>query len=78
MARKNLVTVFKGAKIGNMKVLTNYIRSSLQELTKVTWPTQKEAIRSTIIVLVFCLVTAAIFAVLDFAFGYLHDIALGL
>ena len=45
---------------------TNYVRDSLQELTKVTWPTKNQAIRLTIIVLGFCLVFAAFLAGVDF------------
>lgn len=56
-----------------MKVISNYIRSSFEELTKVVWPTKNQAVKLTIIVMVFCLVMALFLAVVDFGFGYLYD-----
>ena len=59
--------------LGFLKVLkmkenkiTNYIKSSLQELTKVTWPTKNQAVKLTVIVLAFCLVFALFIAGIDF------------
>lgn len=46
---------------------TSYVRASLQELTKVTWPTKNQAVRLTGIVLGFCLVFALFLALVDFA-----------
>lgn len=46
--------------------MTNYVRESMQELTKVTWPTKNQAIRLTIIVLGFVLVFAVFLAGTDF------------
>jgi len=46
--------------------VTNYVRGSFQELTKVTWPTKNQAVRLTIIVLGFCLVCAVFLAGIDF------------
>lgn len=40
-----------------MSGLIGFIRGTIEELKKVTWPTKKEAIKSTIVVLiavVFC------------------------
>jgi len=45
--------------------LTNYVRESMQELTKVTWPTKNQAIRLTIIVLGFVFVFAVFLAGTD-------------
>lgn len=56
-----------------MKVVTNYIRSSFEELTKVVWPTKNQAVKLTIIVLVFCLVIAMFLAAVDYGFGYVYD-----
>jgi preprotein translocase subunit SecE len=47
--------------------ITNYVRESLQELTKVTWPTKNQAVRLTIIVLGFCLVFSVVLAGIDLA-----------
>ncbi len=49
----------------NMKAITNYFRSSFEEMTKVVWPTKQKAVKLTIIVLVTCLVVAAILGVVD-------------
>ena len=47
--------------------VTNYVRESMQELTKVTWPTKNQAVRLTAIVLGFCVVFAAFLAAVDYA-----------
>ncbi|MBT3704731.1 preprotein translocase subunit SecE [Candidatus Peregrinibacteria bacterium] len=46
--------------------LTNYVKDSLKELTKVTWPTKNQAVRLTIIVLGFVFVFAIFLAGTDF------------
>ena len=56
----------------NNKV-TNYVRDSIHELTKVTWPTKNQAVRLTIIVLSVCLVFAVALTAIDFAFGQGHN-----
>ncbi len=61
-----------------MKVLTNYIRSSFEELTKVVWPTKNQAVKLTIIVLIFCLLVAIFLAAVDYGFGYGYDYLLKL
>ncbi len=53
-----------------MNAITNYIRSSFEELTKVVWPTKNQAIRLTIIVMVFCVLMALILAAVDYGFTY--------
>lgn len=57
-----------------MNAIKNYIRGSFEELTKVTWPTKNQAVKLTIIVLIFCLITAGLLGVLDFLFneGYAY------
>jgi len=50
-------------------IVTNYIKSSLVELSKVTWPTKNQAIKLTMIVLGFCLVVAIILGVVDYGFN---------
>jgi len=56
--------------------LSAYFKSSFQELTKVTWPTQNQAIKLTMIVLGFCVVIAVVLGGVDFLLGYLSDIAI--
>ncbi len=52
-----------------MKAVKNYFKSSLEELTKVTWPTKNQAVRLTIIVIVFCVLIAAFLAGVDYLFN---------
>ena len=49
--------------------VVNYFKGSFQELKKVTWPTHQQAIKLTIIVLGFCVVSAVIVGVFDLAFN---------
>jgi preprotein translocase subunit SecE len=48
-----------------VKRLFNYIAESRIELTKVTWPSRKQATRLTIAVVVFSLAMAAFIGALD-------------
>jgi preprotein translocase subunit SecE len=61
-----------------MNSIKNYIKGSFEELTKVTWPTKNQAVRLTIIVLIFCIVIALFLGMLDYlfnlAYNYLLDI----
>lgn len=50
-------------------VLVAYVKSSLEELTKVTWPTKNQAVRLTIIVLIFCIIIAVFLGVIDYLFN---------
>ena len=53
--------------------ISNYIKGSWQELSKVTWPTKNQAVRLTIIVFVFVLLFALFLGVFDFLFNELHS-----
>ncbi len=53
--------------------LTSYIKSSIEELRRVTWPTKNQAIRLTIIVFVFCVLMAFVIGALDFGFNQLYN-----
>jgi len=59
-------------------IISNYIKTSFQELTKVTWPTKNQAVRLTIIVLIFCLVVAFLLGALDFVFNEFYQYLLRL
>jgi preprotein translocase subunit SecE len=56
----------------------NFVRTSFEELTKVTWPTKNQAIRLTIIVLIMCVVIAVILGALDYGFNVLYQYVLNL
>lgn len=43
-----------------------YLNESLEELRHVRWPTQKQAIRFSVIVLIFTFAASAIFGIVDF------------
>lgn len=51
-----------------MKLVT-YIKDSISELKKVTWPTKKQATNYTIIVIAMSVGIALLFAVLDQIFS---------
>lgn len=46
----------------------NFLREVISELKKVIWPTQRQLINYTIIVLVFVVIVALIIAAFDFGF----------
>ncbi len=48
-----------------MTAFIQYVRGSLEELNLVRWPTQQQAVRLTLIVIVFIAVTAAFFGLID-------------
>lgn len=53
--------------------ISNYFRESLQELHKVTWPTKNQAIRLTVIVLIFCFLSAGFLMLVDLGFGEIYS-----
>lgn len=59
-------------------VLVSYVKSSLEELTKVTWPTKNQAVRLTIIVLIFCIIIAVFLSVVDYLFNLGYDYLLNI
>jgi len=62
----------KKSTFGFGGAIINYFRDSIQELKKVTWPTKYQAVRLTLIVLGFCLVSAIVIGIFDFAFNWGH------
>jgi preprotein translocase subunit SecE len=57
------------AKKGMFSRLSLFLREVIAELRKVIWPTRKELITYTGVVLVFVLIMAGIVAAYDFIFG---------
>jgi preprotein translocase subunit SecE len=49
--------------------LVRYIKDSYVEMKKVTWPTRKETIRITIVVIIISLSVAAFLGLLDYIFS---------
>lgn len=49
--------------------LYGYLRASLEEAKKITWPTRKETFRYSLLVIVITLLVAAFFGALDYGFN---------
>ena len=58
----------KERRPGPISRTTTYVRQVVAELRKVIWPTRKELVTYTSVVLVFVVVMVLIVAVFDFAF----------
>lgn len=56
-----------------MNALVGYIRSSIDELRKVVWPTRQQVIRYTIIIAISVIVATAFIALIDFGLNLLVD-----
>ncbi len=57
-------------------VLQRYYRETMGEIRKVNWPTTKEALHLTRIVLIVLLVMAAILGLLDYVFSQIIGLIL--
>ena len=53
-----------------MNKLTNYIKGSISEMKKVTWPTKKETKNYTYLVMGISLAVAAFLGALDYVFSF--------
>ncbi|MEK7122055.1 MAG: preprotein translocase subunit SecE [Patescibacteria group bacterium] len=51
--------------------MTNYIKLSRLELKHVNWPTRKDTVKFTLLVILISLLIAAFLGFLDFLFVYL-------
>jgi preprotein translocase subunit SecE len=58
--------------------ISNYIKSSIEEMKKVTWPTKKETYNYTVLVIAISLGVAAFLGALDYLFSWLLQLALNL
>ena len=56
-------------KLGIFARFSLFVREVIAELRKVIWPTRKELVTYTGVVIVFVLIMAGIVALLDFVFG---------
>ncbi|PIR78563.1 MAG: preprotein translocase subunit SecE [Candidatus Magasanikbacteria bacterium CG10_big_fil_rev_8_21_14_0_10_36_16] len=60
-----------------MKLLSKigqYLKDSIKELKKVTWPTKKQITVYTIVVIAMSLVVAIYFGILDYFFNWLLEL----
>ena len=55
-----------------------FIREVRSEVSKVTWPTRKETVTSTMMVLILAFIAAIFFLAVDGIFGYAIQKILGL
>ncbi len=54
--------------------LTKFLKEAKAELKKVVWPTRKQAINLTLIVIVVTLIVAAFIGALDYLFNKLMEL----
>ena len=55
-----------------------FIRQVRQEVSKVTWPTRKETLVTTVMVLIFVVIMALFFLLVDQVIGWVVRLVLGL
>jgi len=53
-----------------MNKLINYIKESIEEMKKVTWPTRKETYNYTVLVIGISVATAAFLGLIDYIFNF--------
>jgi preprotein translocase subunit SecE len=58
--------------------LTDFVRETQREIAKVTWPTRKEITMTTILIVIFALVTGGFFLMVDSGLGYVVSQLLGM
>lgn len=56
--------------------ITNYIKASIEEMKKVTWPSKKETYNYTMLVIAISIGVAAFLGALDYIFSWLLQIAI--
>ncbi len=56
-----------------MQAILTFLQEAKVELSRVNWPSQKEIIRYTILVITISLVVALFLGTLDFIFGLLVE-----
>ncbi len=54
-----------------MERIFNYLKAAIAEIKKVSWPTKKETMQYTILVIVLSLAVAALLGGLDYIFNWL-------
>jgi preprotein translocase subunit SecE len=59
----------KEEKVKKPNAIQNYYRETVGELRKVNWPTTKDALHLTKIVLIVLAVMSALLGILDYAFS---------
>ena len=62
------------AKKNPFKAIAKYFREVKSEMKKVIWPSRKQVVNNTIIVIIAALVVCLFVALLDFVFGAARDL----
>jgi len=57
-----------------MKKLIKYIKDSIIEMKKVTWPSRKEALNYTVLIVIITIAVAIFLGGLDFIFSKILEI----
>ena len=60
-----------------MRKIQQYVKESIQELKKVTWPTWEELKGSTLVVMLFSVIMGLYIAGLDFVFSFVVNQIMG-
>ncbi|WP_173556227.1 preprotein translocase subunit SecE [uncultured Fibrobacter sp.] len=60
-----------------MRKIQQYVKESIQELKKVTWPTWEELKGSTLVVMIFSVIMGLYIAGLDVVFSMIVDKIMG-
>ncbi|CAD7771106.1 preprotein translocase subunit SecE [Candidatus Desulfofervidus auxilii] len=60
-----VLKTFKGSSLNWWGQTRQFLRETKVELKKVTWPSKKELIGSTVVVIIFVLLIAAYFGIID-------------
>jgi preprotein translocase SecE subunit len=61
-----------------MRIVSRYINEALEELRHVRWPTRQQAVKLSVIVILFTAISAAIFGVIDFALATILEFLVSL
>ncbi len=55
-----------------------FVRETRQEIAKITWPTRKETLMTTVMIVVMALITGVFFLGIDSALGFIISRILGM
>lgn len=70
------VLASKGEKLTIPKKIGRFFRDYKSEIKKIVWPTFKDVLKNTVIVLIMCLLVGALIWILDYGLGNLIDLIL--
>lgn len=71
------VLASKGEKLTILKRVIRFVRDYKSEIKKIVWPGIKDVIKSTVIVLIMCLLIGILIWAVDFGLGQLLNLILG-